>query len=88
VRWESKRLKNSRDIIEKATQSVKPEKALPLLNSAIQINPFSAEAHYEKALIELKTHEKEKACEDLLKAREYWYNDMMELSRVIESNCD
>jgi len=87
VRWESKRLKNSREIIEKAAQAVKPEKALPLLNSAIQINPYSAEAYYEKALIEFKTGEKEKACEDLLKAREYWFYDMLELSRMMEENC-
>ncbi len=87
IRWESKRLKNSREIVKKAAEQGKAEKALSLLNSALQINPFSAEAYYEKGLIELKSGNENQGCEDLLKAREYWFYDMMELSRVMEENC-
>lgn len=87
IRWESKRQKNSREIVENAAEHGKAEKALALLNSALQINPFSAEAYYQKGLIELKSGNENQGCEDLLKAREYWFYDMTELSRVMEENC-
>ena len=37
--------------------------------------------------IEFESGEGEKGCVDLMKAREYWYYDMIELSKKIEENC-
>jgi len=86
--WQSKRQKNSLQIIDRAISEKERgrlEKARALLDSALKVNPFSAEAYYQKGLLELEAGEN--GCDDLEKARGYWYFDMMELNKVIEDNC-
>ncbi len=90
IKWQSKRIKNSQHLLDKAVKQKKkgkPDKAMSLLNSILQINPFSAEAFYEKGLIECGSGNKEAGCPDLLKAREYGFYDTMELNKAVEMYC-
>ncbi|HXH18178.1 MAG TPA: hypothetical protein VNJ07_03755 [Chitinophagales bacterium] len=90
IKWQSKRMKGSKPLVERAMNQKKKgntDQAFYLLNSALQVNPFSAEALFERGLLNCKKGEKEFGCSDLLKAREYGYYDTFVVNKAIEENC-
>lgn len=90
VKWRSKRVKNSINFLEKAIRKRrrgKYEKALFLLNNAIALNPYFANAYFERGLIRCRIYEKEAACADLKKAKQYIYLDTEALNEQIERCC-
>src|SRR5262245_2905159 len=90
LRWQSKRQKNSRPLVNRAIEKKENghlKDAEKLLNAAIEINPFCDDALYERGLLKCETGQTESGCEDLKKAREFGYYDMLSVAAALETYC-
>ncbi len=88
--WQSKRLNNSQKFIDKALRKKnrnKFDEAEELLNSALEICPYSAEACYQRGMLNVVRGRISEGCCDLLRAREFGYYDALHLNQQIRINC-
>ena len=90
VKWESKRLKASRQLLQKAQKKKnrgKIEDAIALLNTGIQIYPYSADLYFERSMIFCAMENFGACCDDLVKARELGFYNTIALNGQLEFFC-
>jgi hypothetical protein len=90
VKWESKRVKASRELLEKARRKKdrrKISEALELLSEAIQHHSYSADLFFERAMIFCGANRNEECCRDLVQARAFEFYDTILLNEQLEIFC-